>query len=79
MQFPISAHQRQLVNRLLLSFPQKHTAYSEKGWVFFRNRQYAFMERAVPPPMHRCPYVKNIKRIEANQESLCMFVRNKNV
>ncbi len=49
MQFPISAHQRQLVNRLLLSFPQKHTAYSEKGWVFFRNRQYAFMERAVPP------------------------------
>ena len=49
MQFPISAHQRQLVNRLLLSFPQKHTAYSEKGWVFFRNRQYAFMKQAVPP------------------------------
>lgn len=24
-----------------------------------------------------CPYVKNIKQIEANQESLCMFVQNK--
>ena len=50
MQFPISAHQRQLVNRLLLSFPQKHTAYSGKIPTLFRNRQYAFMERAVPPP-----------------------------